>query len=56
MKRISVSKYLNSIYKFYCDKYSIKYKPIFENKKIINLNNYIFEILEKNYIKNTCHK
>ena len=56
MKRISVSKYLNSIYKFYCDKSLIKYKPIFENKKIINLNNYIFEILEKNYIKNTCHK
>ena len=56
MKRISVSKYLNSIYKFYCDKSLIKYKPIFENIKIINLNNYIFEILEKNYIKNSCHK
>ena len=50
MKRISISKYLNSIYKFYCDKSLIKYKPIFENKKIINLNNYIFEILEKNYL------
>ena len=52
MKRISISKYLNSIYKFYCDKSLIKYKPIFKNKKIINLNNYIIEILEKNYLKN----
>ena len=47
MKRIYISKYLNSIYKFYCDKSSIKYKPIYKNKKIINLNNYIIEILEK---------
>ena len=51
MKRISISKYLNSIYNFYCNKSLINYKPIFKNKKIINLNNYIFEILEKNYIK-----
>ena len=51
MKRIYISKYLNSIYKFYCDKSSIKYKPIFNNKKIINLNNYIIKILEKNYLE-----
>ena len=37
MKRISISKYLNSIYKFYCNKISIDYKPIFKNKKIINI-------------------
>ena len=52
MKRISISKYLNSIYKFYCDKSSINYEPIFKKKKIINLNNYIIKILEKNYLKN----
>ena len=51
MKRIYISKYLNSIYKFYCDKSSIKYKPIFKNKRIINLNNYIIKILEKNYLE-----
>ena len=51
MKRIYISKYLNSIYKFYCDKSSIKYKPIYKNKKIINLNNYIIEILEKTYLE-----
>ena len=36
MKRIPISKYLNSIYNFYCDKSSISYKPILNNKKIIN--------------------
>ena len=34
MKRISISKYLNSIYYFYCNKSSIEYKPIFKNKKL----------------------
>ena len=34
-RRISISKYLNSIYKFYCDKSSINYKPIFKNKKLL---------------------
>ena len=30
MKRISISKYLNSIYKFYCNESSINYQPIFK--------------------------
>ena len=47
MERISIRKYLNSIYKFYCNKSSINYQPIFKSKKIINLNDYIIEILEK---------
>ena len=51
MKRISISKYLNSIYKFYCNKSSINYKPIFKNKKIFNLNDKIIKILEKNYLE-----
>ena len=51
MQRISISKYLNSIYYFYCNKSSINYKPIFKNKKIINLNDDIIGILEKNYLK-----
>ena len=50
MKRISISKYLNSIYNFYCDKSSISYKLIFEKKKIIDLNDDIMKILEKNYL------
>ena len=47
MKRISINKYLNSIYKFYCNKSSINYQPIFKNKEIINLNDDIIKILEK---------
>ena len=56
MKRISISKYLNSIYDFYCNKSSINYKPIFENKRIINLNNDIMKILEKNYLLHPYEK
>ena len=51
MKRISISKYLNSIYNFYCNKISISYKPILNNKKIINLDDNIIKILEKNYLE-----
>ena len=50
MQRISISKYLNSIYYFYCNISSINHKPIFKNKKIINLNDDIIKILEKNYL------
>ena len=50
MKRISISKYLNSIYNFYCNKSSIIYRPILEDKNIINLNDNIIGILEKNYL------
>ena len=51
MKRISISKYLNSIYYFYCNKSLINYKPIIKNKKIINLNDDIIEVLEKKLSK-----
>ena len=50
MKRISMSKYLNSIYYFYCNKSSINYQPIFKNKKLLILNDDIIKILEKNYL------
>ena len=51
MRRISMSKYLNSIYYFYCNKSLINYKPKFKNKKIINLSDDIIKILEKNYLE-----
>ena len=51
MQRISISKYLNSIYYFYCNKSSINYQPIFKNKKIVNLNDDTIKILEKNYLE-----
>ena len=55
MKRIPISKYLNSIYNFYCDKSSINDKPILNNKEIINLNDNIIKILEKNYLEYPHH-
>ena len=51
MQRISISKYLNSIYYFYCNKSSIDYQSIFKNKRIINLNDDIIKILEKKYLE-----
>ena len=51
MQRISISKYLNSTYYFYCNKSSINYKPIFKNKKLLILNDDIIKILEKNYLE-----
>ena len=47
MRRISISKYLKSIYYFYSNKSSINYQPILKNKKIINLNDNNIKILEK---------
>ena len=49
LKRIAISKYLNTLYKFYCDRCSLEYKPII-NKKIIKLDKNIIDILEKNYL------
>ena len=37
MRRISISKYLNSIYYFYCNKSFINYTPIFNNKKLFRI-------------------
>ena len=51
MERISIRKYLNYIYKFYCNKSSIEYKTIFKIKRTINLNDDIIEILEKKLFK-----
>ena len=51
MRRISISKYLNSIYYFYCNKSSINYQLIFKNKKVINLNDDLIKILETNYLE-----
>ena len=36
MKRISISKYLNSIHNCYCNKSLINYQAIFKNKNLLN--------------------
>ena len=50
MKRISINKYLNSLYKYYCEKSDIEYKPLI-NKNVIKLNENIIEIIDKVYNK-----
>ena len=50
MKRIPISKYLNSLYKYYCEKSDIEYKPLI-NKNYIKLNDNILEIIDKVYNK-----
>ena len=45
LKRFPISKYLNTIYQFYCNKGDIEYKPLTKSK-IIELDNNIIKILE----------
>ena len=51
MKRIPINKYLNSLYKYYCEKsQNIEYKPLI-NKNDIKLNDNIIEIIDIVYNK-----
>ena len=50
LKRFPISKYLNTIYQYYCDKGDIEYKPLTKSK-IIKLDDNIIEILDKVYSK-----
>ena len=48
MKRISINKYLNNLYKFYCKKSGIKYQDLINAKNNFSINEEIFdEIYEK---------
>ena len=51
LKRISITKYLNSIYIFIVIKVQLIINQFLEMKKNINLNDDIIEILEKNYLE-----
>ena len=50
MKKISINKYLNILYKYFCEKSDIYYKPLI-NKNDIKLNDNILEIIDKVYNK-----
>ena len=45
-KSISIPVYINSLYKYYCEKYNIIYEPL-NNKKLINFDDNIIDILNK---------
>ena len=50
MKRISINKYLNTLYKYYSEKSDIEYNPLI-NKLLFKLNDKIIEIIDKVYDK-----
>ena len=50
LKRFPITKYLNTIYQYYCNKGDIEYKPL-NKSKIIKLDNNIIEILDRVYLK-----
>ena len=50
LKRFPITKYLNTIYQYYCNKGDIKYIPLTKSK-IIELDDNIIQILDKVYLK-----
>ena len=50
MKRILINFYINTLYKYYCKKSDIEYKPL-NNKNVIELNKNIIEIIDNVYNK-----
>ena len=48
MKRISINKYLNNLYKYYCEKAGIKYQELINTKNNFSIDEKMFdEIYEK---------
>ena len=50
LKRFPITKYLNTIYQYYCDKGDIEYNQL-NKSKIIELDDNIIQILDKAYLK-----
>ena len=50
LKKFPISKYLNTVYQYYCNKGDIDYQSL-DNSKIIKLDNNIIEILDRVYLK-----
>ena len=50
LKRFPISKYLNTIYQYYCNKSDIDYQSL-NNSKIIKLDDSIIQILDRVYLK-----
>ena len=50
LKRFPISKYLNTIYQYYCNKGDIHYQSL-NNSKIVKLDDSIIKILDRAYLK-----
>ena len=48
MKRISINKYLNNLYKYYCKKANIPYENLIDTKNNFSINEDIFDEIYKN--------
>ena len=51
MKRISINKYINSLYKYYCEKANIEYKDLINTKTNFKVNKDILKIIDGIYEK-----
>ena len=49
MKRISIDKYLNNLYKYYCKKANIKYQDLIDTKNNFSINEEIFDKIYEKY-------
>ena len=49
MKRISINKYLNNLYKYYCKKAYIEYKDIIDTKNNFSINEEIIDEIYERY-------
>ena len=50
LKRFPISKYLNTVYQYYCNKADLDYQSL-NNSKIIKLDDNIIQILDRVYLK-----
>ena len=50
LKRFPISKYLNTVYQYYCNKGDMNYQSL-NNSKIIKLDDSIIQILDRVYLK-----
>ena len=46
-KILPIPKHLDIVYRYYCNKNNIKYKPLFKSKIIINSDNRIILVIEE---------
>ena len=49
MKRISINKYLNNLYKYYCKKANIEYRDLIDTKNNFSINEKMFDEIYKKY-------
>ena len=49
MKRISINKYLNNLYRYYCKKAGIEYRDLIDTKNNFSIDEKMFDEIYKKY-------